>query len=596
MPTDIHVVLIQGRSNKKYGSFICFVVIARFSTILLFFCIAALLPEAVQGQFTSKDNYTGLFSDNYSWEGGTAPNSSNVNSFTTINGFITSNSSLTIAKKTSFTVHDTLIIYGNLNISLDANFNIEAGAICIVYGNVDAENKVELAFGSHFVVTGNFKATGNSTVDINPGAAVYILGEVDVVNMPELKCDNTSCKPEEYVPPGDNCCARGDIISMEDNENDEGGIYDFFVEGDALNGITPVYTELCGSETVTISAVFTNGTNYQWRDSIGNAVINETGVSLTTNLAGEYFATFEYNGNTITTHRAKVVVSTGSINANYTYSDESCPGESDGSIVFSNPTGGGSSYEYSVIGGTNWYTNATFSNLSAGIYNLVIRETGSSCITVLDDNLVLGSYDNEAPDITCQPNVIVTAAANQCYAMVNLVSPQVSDNCSEVINHIVSNDGPSDSKYFIGTTNVTWTVEDEAGNTSTCVQQVTVNQNETIDIEVSDLGNSCQNGETGSLTTISWDLIKLRGTTNWSFDYTIEEPGNGIIDSGTGINASGNTILNFNMENETSTDKTFTLTIFNVRDNCGVAELNELNNADNITMYGLPNISEITSK
>ena len=61
----------------------------------------------------------------------------------------------------------------------------------------------------------------------------------------------------------------------------------------------------------------------------------------------------------------------------------------------------------------------------------------------------------------------------QCYATVTLVNPVTSDNCGVLS---VTNDAPA--TFPVGTTTVTWTVNDIHGNVKTCQQTVTVTDNE----------------------------------------------------------------------------------------------------------------------
>jgi hypothetical protein len=78
--------------------------------------------------------------------------------------------------------------------------------------------------------------------------------------------------------------------------------------------------------------------------------------------------------------------------------------------------------------------------------------------------------DTELPSILCAAPVTVPADAGLCSASgVVLPLPVTTDNCSVFA---VTNDAPA--TYPLGTTNVTWTVEDGSGNTSTCIQTVTV--------------------------------------------------------------------------------------------------------------------------
>ena len=77
--------------------------------------------------------------------------------------------------------------------------------------------------------------------------------------------------------------------------------------------------------------------------------------------------------------------------------------------------------------------------------------------------------DTELPTITAPNNVTVTAS-NACVAFnVALGLPTTADNCSVAL---VTNNAPA--VFPIGTTEVSWTVKDASGNTSTAIQTVTV--------------------------------------------------------------------------------------------------------------------------
>ena len=82
--------------------------------------------------------------------------------------------------------------------------------------------------------------------------------------------------------------------------------------------------------------------------------------------------------------------------------------------------------------------------------------------------------DDELPTITCPADVTVDTDPSVCVATgVVLGTPVTADNCSVAT---VTNDAPS--AFPLGVTTVTWTVEDGSGNTTTCTQIVTVEDNE----------------------------------------------------------------------------------------------------------------------
>ena len=99
--------------------------------------------------------------------------------------------------------------------------------------------------------------------------------------------------------------------------------------------------------------------------------------------------------------------------------------------------------------------------------------------------------DNEDPTITCPADVNVSADAGICEATVSLNLPGTSDNCAV---ETTSNDAPA--SFPVGSTIVTWTVTDAAGNTAICTQTVTVTDDEApvavcqdITVELDGTGN-----------------------------------------------------------------------------------------------------------
>jgi gliding motility-associated-like protein len=79
--------------------------------------------------------------------------------------------------------------------------------------------------------------------------------------------------------------------------------------------------------------------------------------------------------------------------------------------------------------------------------------------------------DGEGPSIVeCAPDIVVASDPGECRASdVDLGFPLVTDNCEIPL---VTNDAPA--IFPVGVTHVTWTASDATGNTSTCIQVVTV--------------------------------------------------------------------------------------------------------------------------
>jgi|GEM_PF-3707148 len=101
--------------------------------------------------------------------------------------------------------------------------------------------------------------------------------------------------------------------------------------------------------------------------------------------------------------------------------------------------------------------------------------------TVSDESMNAGTCqitvtvrDFEAPMLTCPPDVNVGTDDGLCTASsVDLGMPDNDDLCGAVT---LSNDAPD--SFPLGETTVTWTATDDAGNRTTCMQLVTVNDDE----------------------------------------------------------------------------------------------------------------------
>ncbi|RMD70995.1 MAG: HYR domain-containing protein, partial [Bacteroidetes bacterium] len=82
--------------------------------------------------------------------------------------------------------------------------------------------------------------------------------------------------------------------------------------------------------------------------------------------------------------------------------------------------------------------------------------------------------DTENPTITCPANQVVSNDAGQCSAVVNFAAT-ASDNCNVAS---IAYSQASGTSFPVGTTTVTVTATDDAGNTAQCTFDVTVNDTE----------------------------------------------------------------------------------------------------------------------
>ena len=87
--------------------------------------------------------------------------------------------------------------------------------------------------------------------------------------------------------------------------------------------------------------------------------------------------------------------------------------------------------------------------------------------------------DNEKPTITCPADIAANNDAGECFATVNPGEPTVADDCPGVTFAGVRSDGKGLTEpYPVGTTTITWTATDAAGNKASCDQTITVTDNE----------------------------------------------------------------------------------------------------------------------
>jgi len=98
-------------------------------------------------------------------------------------------------------------------------------------------------------------------------------------------------------------------------------------------------------------------------------------------------------------------------------------------------------------------------------------------VTTCEMNVVV--TDDELPAITCPENISVNTDLGVCQAQITVSTPVASDNC-DVLSVINNFNGTADASgiYPTGITAVEWTVTDIHGNVNTCIQQVTVTDNE----------------------------------------------------------------------------------------------------------------------
>ncbi|MFN8286272.1 MAG: CARDB domain-containing protein [Chitinophagales bacterium] len=158
-------------------------------------------------------------------------------------------------------------------------------------------------------------------------------------------------------------------------------------------------------------------------------------------------------------------VELGALKFNFTVTPESCIGDSNGVLTL-HVTDGLPPYIYVWSnGGSDSTITGTTGNYSVTVYDNA-GNTGIAAATI-------GSIpDNTAPLIFNVPSNINYVASNGvCPAIITWTAPSASDNCS--VDTLYSNHHSGDA-FAPGTTTVTYTAKDKAGNTQTASFTVTV--------------------------------------------------------------------------------------------------------------------------
>ncbi|MCB0638404.1 MAG: HYR domain-containing protein, partial [Lewinella sp.] len=133
-------------------------------------------------------------------------------------------------------------------------------------------------------------------------------------------------------------------------------------------------------------------------------------------------------------------------------------------------------------------TGSTSLNLSVAPNSFDCDDLGPNTVTLtVTDGSNLAAFctavvtvkDTIPPTITCLPPAPVSTEPGQCGAFVSVPVPTVGDNCQiDYVTNDYTNLPSADAIYPPPATALTWTVRDQAGNTTDCVVFVVVNDTE----------------------------------------------------------------------------------------------------------------------
>ena len=256
------------------------------------------------------------------------------------------------------------------------------------------------------------------------------------------------------------------IITVEDNTAPEFTIIpeDMTVECDGEGNITDLNAWLNSAEATDNCGEVTITTNF---NGLSNGCGN-TGTATVT------FTATDECGNTATASATFTIIDTSNpwinVPANVVVdNDEGLCGAQVDLIATADD-------ECGIVTITN---NITGTNDASGFYEVgtttILWTATDECGNTVTGQTTVTVNDTEAPSITCPQDITVSADPESCDAYVTVPWPQFSDNCN--VNSIVNSftgTANASTTYPIGTTEITWTVTDDYGNTAECTMTVTV--------------------------------------------------------------------------------------------------------------------------
>lgn len=284
---------------------------------------------------------------------------------------------------------------------------------------------------------------------------------------------------------------------------------------------TPAALDNCSIDTTYISAGLTSGSafpvgtttvTYTTIDASGNAVSCSFDVTVTDNEA----PVFTCPG-TLT-----VAADSGMCSAVVNYSTPAATDNCSGSSV--TQTSGPASGSTFPVG----TTPVTFTAM----------DSAGNTTTCTFDIVVT---DSEAPALVCPGNITVAADSGNCTAVVNFSTPAATDNCSSA--SVTQTGGPASGSTFpAGSTTVTFTATDSAGNSTTCSFDIIVTDNEAPAIACAGDVTTCVPLVTGIGVTAN-DICSGIASVTYSLSGATTGSGSGDA-SGTTFN-TGTTVVTY---------------------------------------------------
>lgn len=350
---------------------------------------------------TTKDAYTGTWSDAASWEVGGVPNESDNNLEITINGTITSSASLSFSNNfKTLTVNDTLIVEGDLTFTNGASPGITIGSegLLIVTGNFNygasQENgTITIDSGGRLVVYQNTTVRGDLAVagawntsgsfSHSGGRSLNLSGSLVVGKDMSLSAADAEFQLGSYIG------VLGNADFSSSNFNTDNGEVDVMGTASGTQQPATITTSIEAGDPI---LYVTEGMDVL----LFNSTADMAGVPYTNNLGSPFTGTIWESGDVETDCHVGVQIS-----ADVTFS-------------------GGASYaeaylQYSTDGGNTWSAAVSFTNYSGDMYRAegIMANGGIVAVRLYADNFPDGetvTLDNVTIAATNEggiaPNVI----------------------------------------------------------------------------------------------------------------------------------------------------------------------------------------------
>jgi hypothetical protein len=154
----------------------------------------------------------------------------------------------------------------------------------------------------------------------------------------------------------------------------------------------------------------------------------------------------------------------------------------------------------------------------AGNNSVTLRATdGSGNITVC--NFTVSVQDQTGPTVTCPMPMVNPLLIGSCSATATWPNPSATDNCTDAMDITFSSTFPSGFNFPGGTTVVTYTALDEAGNIGTCSFNVVVLDNQNPVAKCKNISVNLSSTIGAGSVTVTPSMVDNLSTDNCGYSY-----------------------------------------------------------------------------